>query len=188
MSRFRLAVFTVMTPDLTVEETARTLQELGYDGVEWRVTTVPTAPVVPPTYWNGNRATVDITRLGELAPAVAELTRRHGMAMPCLGTYLTATDLPTVESAMLAAVAMGVPALRVGVRAYDGSRSYGELFREGTAQFGKVLALGERYGLRVLVELHMGNIIPGSAYAFRFVSQFDPRLIGCIYDPGNMVH
>ena len=36
--RFKYCVFTVMTPDLELEEVASTLKSLGYEGVEWRVT------------------------------------------------------------------------------------------------------------------------------------------------------
>jgi len=37
----KYAAFTVMTPEWDLQETARNLAQLGYDGVEWRVQTLP---------------------------------------------------------------------------------------------------------------------------------------------------
>ena len=34
----------------------------------------------------------------------------------------------------------------------------------------------------------MGNMIPSAGLAHRLISQFDPEIVGVIYDPGNMVH
>jgi sugar phosphate isomerase/epimerase len=188
MGRFNYAVFTVMTPDLTLEETAKALADAGYDGVEWRVAAPPKDPSAKPDYWAANRATVDAARLKELAPEIAALSRRHGLEIPALGTYLNAGDTAAVEAAMEGAKAMGVPCLRVGIPSYDGKRNYNEVFTEGQRQFEKVVALAEKHRRRVLTEIHHGSITPSAAYAHRFVSRFDPRWIGCIYDPGNMVH
>ncbi|MFB0545645.1 MAG: sugar phosphate isomerase/epimerase family protein, partial [Anaerolineae bacterium] len=42
-------------------------------------------------------------------------------------------------------------------------------------------------GVKVNLEIHMTYITPSAALAHRLVSHFDPRYIGVIYDPGNMV-
>jgi len=38
---FKYSVFTVMTPDLGLDEVPRGLNSIGYDGVKWRVADLP---------------------------------------------------------------------------------------------------------------------------------------------------
>ena len=44
-----------------------------------------------------------------------------------------------------------------------------------------------RHGVRALVEIHMGTIVPSASAAAQFCSRFDPRHVGVIHDAGNMV-
>jgi len=112
---FKYCVFTVMTPDLGLGEVASTLKSLGYEGVEWRVTTVPKEPPATVDFWRGNRATVDASRVLEKAPEVKALLDKYGLSIPSLGTYVTAKDLEEVRRSMEAARIMGCPKIRVGV-------------------------------------------------------------------------
>jgi len=184
---FKYAVFTVMTPDLSLEETAQALQELGYSGVEWRVHTVPAEMPETPDYWRGNRSTVDFAHIRTLAPEVKALSDAYDLAVPALGTYLGYRMLDDVERAMEAAKMMECPQIRVGVPGYDGSRNYNDLFEEAIEGYEKVEALARAYGVRANIELHHGKLCPSASLAYRFVSHFDPEFIGVIYDPGNMV-
>lgn len=185
---FKHCVFTVMTPDLTLEETAAALAECGYDGVEWRVHTAPTKTSSERDYWNGNRATVDIGSLPDGAARVKALSDAHRLAVPALGTYLKPTELELIERCMRAAQVMNCPQIRVHVPSYDGSRDYNDLFTEAVGQYRKVEGLAAKSGVRANIELHMGTICPSAGLAHRFLSNFDPKYVGAIYDPGNMVH
>lgn len=185
---FKYSAFTVMTPDLTLEEVAQCLQELGYDGVEWRIHTVPSEPPSKPDFWRGNKATVDFTHLTELAPEVKALSDAYDLTIPALGTYLSYKHLDDVEKAMLAARSMECPQIRVGAPSYNGEKNYNEIFDEAVAGYSKVAELAARHGVKANIELHYGSICPSSALAHRLVSKFNPEYIGVIYDPGNMVH
>lgn len=184
---WKYSVFTVMCPELNPEETAELCASLGVDGLEWRVTKKSPEPVKEVGYWSGNRSTVDIDDVERDLPRAKKIADAHGLAMPALGTYMKAGERDAVERAMRAAAEVGCPKMRVGPPGYDGARSYGELYEEAVRDFEQVAALARRYGVQACIEMHMGNITPSAGLAHRLVSNFDPKEIGVIFDPGNMV-
>ena len=185
----KLAVFTVCMPEYELAEAAALLHRLGYDGVEWRVQTVdPTLAEEPPSFWRHNRATVDLRTIAQQVPSLAELARGAELEMPALATYLHASDTTDAEKVLAAAQRLGVPAVRLGVPRYDRTRPYGELYAEAREALESVSRLAAAYDTKVLVEIHMGTIIPSAGLAYRLLEGLDPRLVGAIYDPGNMVN
>jgi len=93
-----------------------------------------------------------------------------------------------VERVMRAAQMMDSPRIRVNAPRYDRTRDYGDLFAETVEHLREVENLARQYGIQADLEIHMGNMIPSAGLAHRLISQFDPEIVGVIYDPGNMVH
>ena len=62
----KIAVFSVSLPEWTPEEAVQILSDLGYDGVEWRVT--DDSPRPTPGFWQGNRCTLPLKNFVEDAP------------------------------------------------------------------------------------------------------------------------
>lgn len=184
---WKYAVFTVMCPECTLDETAALASSVGLDGLEWRVTKKAPEPVKEVSYWGANRSTVDVDDIEADLKRAKEIADQHGLEMPVLGTYMRCNELPVVEAVMRAGASVGCRKLRVGPPSYDGSRPYQELFDETKADFEKVAALARKYEVQACVEMHMGNITPSAGLAHRLVSNFDPREVGVIFDPGNMV-
>jgi sugar phosphate isomerase/epimerase len=182
----KYAVFTVSLPEWSPEQALAELRDAGYDGIEWRVTDQQSA--ASPGFWAGNRCTWPLTSFVADAPRIRTLTEASGLAIPSLGTYVSCEDLGAVEIAMQGAVLVGAPQLRVGVPRYDGSVSYLELREQARAQYREVAVLAHKYGLRALIEIHMGNITPSASAAAAFLEGFDPQVVGVIHDAGNMVH
>ena len=184
----RYAVFTVGLPELTPEEAAVALRDLGYDGVEWRVIDQRPSVDGQPGFWAGNRCTWPLAALGDDAPRIKALTEEAGLAMPVLGTYVTCEDPGAVERAVRGVVSLGVPALRINVPKYDGSTRYLALRERSLAQYRDVAALAQSHGVRALVEIHHASLLPSASAAAAFLSGFDPRHVGAIHDAGNMVY
>ena len=186
----KYGIFTVMTPEWDLQETACNLAQLGYDGVEWRVQAVPDEipEGTPVSYWGYNRATVDLKRVVELASQVRSISEEAGLEICSLASYLQVDQLEEVQRVMHAAQIMGCPRIRVNVPRYDRTRDYNDLFAETTDHLGEVEKLARENGIEANLEIHMGNIIPSAGLAHRLIAQFAPELIGVIYDPGNMVH
>ena len=182
----KYAVFTVGMPEYTPEEAVTVLRELGYDGVEWRVTDQSTGGT--PGFWSGNRCTWPFATYVQDAPRIAAITREAGLEMPSVGTYVTSEDLDAVEQAMRGTAALGAPRLRVNIPKYDGSESYLRARDRAIGQYRDVADMARRYGLQALIEIHMGNLTPSASAAASFLSHFDPRYVGAIHDAGNMVY
>ena len=184
----KYAVFTVSLPDWTPEQAAAVLPALGYDGVEWRVIDQAPSHDGEPSFWAGNRCTWPLASFERDAPRIRALTQAHGLAMPNVGTYCTCGELADVERAMRAAAVLGAPSIRVRAPNYDGRSSYQALWDAAMSQFGEVEALARATGVRALIEIHMGQLLPSASAAARFVNPFDPTHVGVIYDAGNLVY
>ena len=88
----KYGVFSVSMPEYNPEETLKILKELGYDGVEWRVTNIPTEKIenVPfeRRYWANNESTIDIETIEEKAEELKALCDSYGIEIFALTTYL----------------------------------------------------------------------------------------------------
>ena len=180
----KFAAFTVMLPDLSPERAVTALAQAGYDGVEWRVTTIDSERLnETPSFWGNNFCTLEPTL--ENADRVRKLTRVAGLELSNLGTYLSPGNLAVVEKAMQFAERAGAPSLRVNAESYKGD--YHASFERSLEFYREVEKLAKHYKVRALVETHQGLITPSASLAHCFVSHFDPQHVGVIYDPGNMV-
>jgi sugar phosphate isomerase/epimerase len=183
----RFAVFTASLPELSPEEAVSALRELGYDGVEWRVTDQAPSADGRPGFWAGNRCTLPLATFVQDAPQIRAMVERHALAMPNVGTYALCDDLDGVERGMQGTSALGAPSLRVRLPTFDGHRSFGGVWRTAVGQFKEVEARAQEYGVRAIIETHQGTIVPSASAAARFLEAFDPHYVGAIHDAGNMV-
>ena len=107
----KYSLFTVSVPEMTPEQALKKMKEYGYDGVDWRVTDLPTDPGAvkeAPSYWKNNYCTVDIATIDEKAQELKALSDRYGIKVNALATYLNCADSEArIESCMTAAVKMG---------------------------------------------------------------------------------
>lgn len=185
----KYAVFTVMTPDCSLERTAQLLKEYGYEGVEWRfANNDPNKKNEQPSFWGNNLSTVPADSTEEGLAGVRALMDEAGLEAPNLASYIACGDLAATERAMKAAKQLGAPSIRIGVPNYDRSRTYEVLFADARKYLQEAEKLSEVYGIKAMIEVHHGNIAPSASAARRLVDGFDPSRIGVIYDPGNMVH
>ena len=180
----RLSVFTAMLPDLTPEEAAGAIATAGYDGVEWRVTTVPEAlRDHPPSFWGNNRCTFEPTSADALR--AGDLAATHGLAIPNLGSYPPAGDLEAVEAIIRFAEVCGAPQVRVMPFAMSGT-TYTRAFEASRSSLAQIEGVARRSGVRALIEIHHQTIVPSASLARRLVDGLDPEFVGVIHDAGTM--
>ncbi|MGC8864020.1 MAG: sugar phosphate isomerase/epimerase family protein, partial [Armatimonadota bacterium] len=163
----KYAAFTVMMPEFTPAEAVSLLKSLGYDGIEWRVHSVPTQFPAKPDFWRSNRATIDVETIVDTADTIRRMTEDAGLEIIGLGTYLSYKLLDDVERCMAAARAMGSPSIRVSPPGYDGSVNYNDLFEEAVDGYSQVENLAREYGVRANIEIHHGKICPSASLAYR---------------------
>ncbi len=178
----RLGVYSLVTPDYTVEETAELVAEIGYEGIEW---TVDYANAV----WDGtSKWHISTDNLEESARAAREAAQSHGLTIVGLGTGGDCFETETIRRNMEAAKLVGAPAIRVMAPRYDGSVQFDELFERARAAYQTVEQMARDSGVRALVELHHGLICPSASGARRLLEGRDPQWLGAMLDPGNMIH
>lgn len=192
----KFGVFTVSMPDYEPLEALEVLANLGYDGVEWRVTPDP-GDKSRPTFWYGNRSSMSAEELIARAPALTERAAALGLEMPSLATYIDcfgrgrgieSKGLEAVELHMQAAVAVGAKALRIGSGQFSGQGApYPEQVQAVRDQYAQVARLAEKYDVRALIETHMGQLAPTVSTAMRILQGLDPQYVGIMWDPGNQV-
>ena len=189
----KFSVFSVSMPEYDIEQTVKTLKELGYDGVEWRV--APAPPLEKPEdytysgrYWSFNQSNIDVTKVEELAPSVKDLCNKYDLEICSLTTYLGPWDVQDIERVLRAANILNCKNIRLFPPTYDESENFRKLFDRTVEQIKVLEKLAARYNVRINFEIHMGNIIPSASAAYRLVCNFNPDLIGIIFDPGNMVY
>lgn len=188
----KCGVFSLAMPEYTPEEAVCILSEIGYDGVEWRVSNA--APPNKPDgythenrYWSYNRCTLDVTEVDRIAPSIKRLCDGTGLEICSLTTYLRPWETDGVRRVLKAAAVMCCGNVRVSIPGYDASENYNAVFERTIRQTEALASLSREFGVRINYEQHMETIIPSASAAYRLVSNFDPKHIGIIFDPGNMV-
>lgn len=180
----KLGVFTVMLPDLTPEEAVTALKQEGYDGVEWRVAQVPSGRQdETPSFWGNNLCTLEPTQAE--AKRARDLADSAGLELPNLGTYIGLGELDKVEAALAFAETAHAPHFRVGFGNFNGH--YAEQFGAAQAFLDDVIGLTRGSGVKPLVEIHHGTLLPSASLAERLLARFSPDEVGVIHDAGNMV-
>lgn len=191
-NKMKYSVFTVGLPEYTPEEAVKKIKEAGFDGVEWRVTSISKDPEIlaeKPSYWRNNLCTYDIATIDQQAAEIKALCDANGLEINALATYLNAASDPKeIERAMKAAAIMNCPKIRVNCLQYDPAVGYPELFKKAVDSFGVVEKLAKEYGVKANMEMHHGTIACSASAAYRIASNFDSRYIGVIYDTGNIVY
>lgn len=71
---------------------------------------------------------------------------------------------------------------------FDGRRDFWTLFNTNLRQLEQVFVpMAQKYDVRWVFELHHGYIINSASGAYNLLHNFDPRYVGVLMDPGNMV-
>lgn len=166
-------VFTVMMgKEYDIPGVAGTLAENGWEAVEWRVA----------EDWH--------LRLGNLeqdAQVARLVSDEHGLQVVALSSYVSCLDGDTSRRLLTAAPSAGASMVRLQVPSYDGECRYDDLYSQAQRALEALHPVCLDTGVTILLETHMGNIIPSASAARRLVDGLDPACVGIIYDPGNMV-
>ncbi len=196
----KFGIFTVSMPDYEPVDCLAKAGELGYDGVEWRVT-VDKGDKAHPSFWFGNRTSMSAEEVIAQADVLKAKAAEVGVTMPSLATYIDcfglnswsteAVDaekgLDVVRQHMEAAVAVGAKSLRIGSGKYEPSVPYLEQVAKANAQYAKVAEMAAEYGVRALIETHMGLLTPTVTKTLAVLKGLDPKYVGIMWDPGNQV-
>ena len=194
----KLAVYTVCLPEYTIEEAPALLKSMGCDAVEWRVddtsggiaaayfANLPEEKKFEYRYWTDNKATLDTKNIMEDCLRAKKVCDEAGIEIVNLAAAL-GNDLEQLEKVLAAAKAIGCRSIRGPMVGYNPKKSYKEQLDTFRANLKSYEPLLKKYGVKMMIETHHGNLVTSASAAMLVLNGFDPDYYGLIYDPGNMV-
>ncbi|HHN46861.1 MAG TPA: sugar phosphate isomerase/epimerase [Planctomycetes bacterium] len=184
----KYGVFTVILPELDLDETIAEVAAAGYGGIEWRCREIPADKTdAPYSYWGNVKNDMSPVRVIRDGREIAGKCKAAGLQCFALASYCNVLHEKDVREAAEAAAAIGARYFRVGPPHYGGDINYNKLFTKAVKAYEKAVKTAQKCKVSVAIETHMGNITPSAGLVHRIVANFAPREIGVIYDPGNMV-
>ena len=172
------SIFTVALEDLAYQDLAPILAQEGYDGVEWRIAHPDE---------DDQMKHLNLHNIEKQAEKVKKLCDGLNLEIPALASYETMDKTDRIEKLFKLAKLLGAPLVRVWPRLYDRNPHFDVRFRDLVDDLRRTIKIAAEYGVKPILELHMGSIFPGPSDARRIVDNFSPDEIGLTLDPGNMV-
>ena len=184
----KYSVTSVILPELDVAETCALLQELNYDGVEWRVRYTPEdAAGKGYSMWGAHKSDLSPANLADKADEVARITADHGLEICAIAANLQCTELDEIKRLADGVAQMGPIPIRLGApTGYDRTANYNDLYKRAIGAYSKAIDVLKPYGIPCFIEIHGNTLMPSASLAHRIASNFKPDEMGVIYDVNNM--
>ncbi|KYG26585.1 sugar phosphate isomerase/epimerase family protein [Alkalihalobacillus trypoxylicola] len=184
----KFSVFTVMTPDIRLDEILPLLKKNGYDGVEWRYkASEKDFKDEKPSFWRNNLCTIDPKASEKELLKLKQLTQSHHLETIAVIPYLEAGDLQATEKVLQSAKTMQARMIRIGVPTFNSGISIQQQLADAAYKIKQVEELCQQYEMKGLIETHHDTLTTSASLALKLAEQCNPDHIGVIYDPGNMV-
>lgn len=167
-----IVVFPKRFQPLSAVELARTLRDIGFDGVD---------VMVREGYWV-TEATIERS-----LPEFVKVLHDFGLSTTNATTdFLDATS-PLVERGVACLAEHGIRQYRLRGFAYRGGGTFWEDFNAARRTLSRFEKLGEKYGIRAFLQTHGGTLHASATTTAFLVEGFNPAFIGVHHDPGNMI-
>ena len=165
------------------------MRETGWNAIEIRVADVtPEQRKEPFSCWGNRRDDIGPSSIEEKIPGIRKACANSGIPVCGLAPYINTTEPEKFEQMAKAAAALGARTIRIAAPWYREDSRHDDLFNAGRAGLRLIEPVARRHGVVAAVEVHMGGICASPSAARRLVDSFDPKCIGVILDPGNMVY
>jgi len=170
-----------MTPEVAVSA----VKAAGYDGIEWSVHFHPPDSGRQPTRLHRNDLCF-VEPTPEALTYARQLCDRAGLQISGLGLGGQFNRVDGIERAFELADIAGAKIIRIQAGHTLEGQSYASAFDESRRLCEAYAAEAAHHDVKVVLHQHWGTATASASSMYRLLSQFDPRHIGCIYDPGNM--
>jgi sugar phosphate isomerase/epimerase len=185
----KISIFSMSMPEYDVATAAAKIKEWGYEGVEWRVAEITDdIDRRPISYWGKNKATIDFTDFLDNARETKNIC--NDLALPVCGVSID-NIYPDVDKSRLAmegAKIMGAGMVRFETAKYEKEKGYQTLYEETVQYLSHTVDLARDFGIKALIEIREGSIVCSPSLITKVASNFDPKYLGVIFDPGNMIY
>lgn len=185
-SRWPLSAYTISLPHMTPEEAVSAVKEAGYDGIEWSVHVHDAAISRQPTRLHRNdRCFLEPT--AEAMQFARRLCDDTGLQMSGLGLGGSFNRVEGIQDAFRLAELADCRIIRIQAGHTLEGQSFAAAFESALRLCEAYATEAERHAAKVVLHQHWGTATASASSLFKLLSHFDPRHIGCIYDPGNMM-
>ncbi len=165
----QLCLFSKHLPKLNYSELARTVKQIGFDGVD--LTVRPEGHVLP-------------GRVVEDLPRALETLRGAGLSVPMITTGLTSANDPAARPTIETAGRLGVPRFKLGYWNYRDQESIEARLADVRRDVAGLAALAKKHGVTAGYHNHSGNYVGAAVWDARAViGEMDPRSTGYYFDP-----
>lgn len=171
----KLGFFSGAVPTWEPAGTAAATAEAGFAGIEWEM--------------RNEEGHIRLTAAAEDADARRRESEAAGLVVCCVSAnpMLSLLDEPTVRALVEAAGTCGSPVARMFAPPFDPSRGVDEqLGAVHGALAGHANGYSE-HGVTLLIELSEETILPSPELLRRACDGIDPKAVGALYDPANML-
>lgn len=167
--RYTIIGFTKPFQNLNFEDTADTVAQVGWDGVE--------CPVRP-------QGQIEPERAPEELPRLVEALKKRGKEVAVMTTAITSVTQPHTEALLRTAARLGIRRYRLGFQKYDLTRPIAGQVAEIGARLKDLAALNAELGLQAGFQNHSGRDQVGAPVwdLWTMIRDLDARHMGVCFD------
>ena len=188
-NKFPLGVSAVMLPELDFGEQLALCQSLGVTHYVYRPRVIsPEARDEPYSNWRNHRFDLTPKRLIDEGAELRSQIEQAGMVPYCtMPEADTATDLDQIEMHLQGAAAGGCSRFRLSPQDFPQQLfDFEEHCQSVVATYRKVIDRAKPLGLKVVIEMHVGNMACGPGLVHHILIEFAPEELGVILDLPNL--
>ncbi|MBN1675791.1 MAG: TIM barrel protein [Kiritimatiellae bacterium] len=160
-------------PHLDEKRLADTMTQLGFDGVD---------VMIRDAAW----CKEDDCR--DTLPRFVRTMRGAGLACYSATTDWKLDRIESIEDDYRFFADHGIRMFRFGLTNYAGFGTWQRDFERARAGLAALEKIGQRHGVKALLQTHGGNLTWSAEAAAFMVQGLDPNAVGVHYDPGNFIH
>jgi len=179
-----ISLFTACSPWLPLDKLAPLAAAAGFQGLDLAVKPHRYDGSRPPCFWNNNAAVLDLDRLDEQVPQVAQILAQHGLECRVLCSYLQPTELAQARRLAMAAQILQAPLVRIWSPTPKPGQAAAQV-ATARGHWRELAAMAADHNSRFVLELHDGTITTGASGALRLLDACDPTRVGVILDVAN---
>ncbi len=170
--KYPIIAFSKPFQQLTAQQTADFVAEVGWDGIE--------CPVRPKGQIEPEKATDEL-------PKFAEVMRKQKLDLHILTTAITSMQTPHAETVLRAASKLGIKRIRLGFWKYAKDKNPADQLKEIGAQLKDIADACKALGLQAGFQNHSGRDYVGAPIwdVFSMIKDLDPKHMGMCFDIGH---
>ncbi len=166
---YRICAFEKFLQDLSYDELADTIAELGFVGIE-------------ATVRNGGHVLPE--RVEDDLPKLVEALKKRNLEVTTMTSDVLSPDQPLTKKVLRTAVGLGVKSYRMGYYRYDLTRPIAKQLDEIRPKLSELAALNRELGITALYQNHAGAKNVGATLwdLYLLIKDIPRDEIGCAFD------